>query len=95
MLCTSSETVAFDCENIADALDTMDISEFSAAYTMLREHGLKIQKALDEKNLSHAMLEGSAFCAAVSMDVNERPVRGLLSPEELSINMAMMVLNHG
>jgi hypothetical protein len=38
------------------------------------------------------MLTGSGCCAAVA--ANELPIRGLLNPEELGVNAALMVLNH-
>jgi hypothetical protein len=76
-------------------LDTVSISEFSTALTMMREHGLQLQQALDETGISHSLIEGSGFCAAASFDPTGQHLRGLLSPDEMSVNMAMMVLAHG
>jgi hypothetical protein len=92
MNCPSSDTLVFDCRDAASILDANALAEFTAGFTMMREHGAKVSAALGESPLTMAVIQGSGYCAAVSLDSDIQASRGLLSPEEMSANMVSLLL---
>jgi hypothetical protein len=92
MTCSSSDTLVFNCEEIGAELDAAALAEFTTVYTMVREHGATLQAILNESKLVTGMLEGSSFCAAVTLDDEGNPSRGLISPEAMTVNMTLALL---
>jgi hypothetical protein len=95
MICTSSDTLVFDHSEAGSTLDASCLAEFTAAYTMMRQHGSTLQVALGESKISAAVLVGSSFCAAAALDNQGMVKRGLLGPEEMSANMVLQLLADG
>ena len=58
----------------------------------LRQSGLLLGDCLEIGPMQAGMVKSSAFCALLEYNAAGLPVRGLLSPEDLTVTMATKVL---
>lgn len=93
MECPVDETVLFDANQKA-VPDDAAVECFLSAEQFVDQGGRQLAHCLGETKAIMGMVQGSRFCCAVTYDEQGYLVRGLVSPEELSVNMALRLL-HG
>ena len=91
MNCPTDETVIFDAHQNASPGDAI-VECFLTAEQFVDQCAHALGKSLGEASLSAGMIQGSRFCCAVTYDAAGLPMRALLSPEEMTVNMALEML---
>jgi hypothetical protein len=91
MNCPTDETVIFDAHQAASPGDAI-VECFLTAEQFVDQCAHALGKSLGETSLSAGMIQGSRFCCAVTYDTQGLPMRALLSPEEMTVNMALEML---
>lgn len=91
MTCPVDETVVFDANQSASPGDAV-VECFLQAEQFVDQGSQLLARCLSEDRLVAGVVQGSRFCCAMSYDGDGHLRRGLVSPEEMSVNMALGLL---
>ena len=91
MTCPVDETVIFDAHEEASPGDAV-VECFLTAEQFVDQCSLALGKCIGEESLSAGLIQGSRFCCAVTYDSKGLPMKALISPEEMTVNMALEML---
>ncbi|MFZ4765053.1 MAG: hypothetical protein ACOYMN_08865 [Roseimicrobium sp.] len=92
MICPVDETVVFDADHSASPGDAV-VACFLEVEQFVDQGAQLVARCLGEDQLRTGLVQGSRFCCAVSYDSEGGLLRGLVSPEEMSIHMALGMLH--
>ena len=91
MICPIDETVIFDADQKASPGDAV-VECFLTAEQFVDQGASALAKCLGEGQLAAGMIQGSRFCCAMTYDAKGFLTKALISPEEMSVNMALEML---
>lgn len=91
MTCLVDETVVFDANQSASPGDAV-VESFLEAEQFVDQGAQLVARCIGEGQLLAGLVQGSRFCCAMSYDEDGGLIRGLVSPEEMSANMALGML---
>lgn len=91
MICPTDETVIFDAHENASPGDAV-VECFLTAEQFVDQGASALAKCLGEGPRTAGMIQGSRFCCAMTYDSKGLLTKALISPEEMTVNMALEML---
>lgn len=91
MICPVDETLIFDARDEASPEDAV-VEHLLTAEQFVDQCAGALGKCLGEEKIRAGLIQSSRFCCAMTYDDKGRLCKALLSPEEMTVNMAVEML---